>query len=505
MICSKLSHEKAIELYRQVMADNDQPAMKYLCANDLFFLLTVACKRKDVDKPWLYDRCREVEANPDGYLDLWAREHYKSTIITFGLSIQNLLKDPDHTSIGILSHTRPNAKGFLKQIKREFEHNTFLQDLFPDVLYKKPQSESPSWSDDGGLTLKRKTNPKEANVEAWGLVDGQPTGKHFTVLVYDDVVTKESVSTPEQIKKTTEAWELSQNLGAKGGRTRYIGTRYHLYDTYAEIISRQSAIPRVHAATRGGKYPGEPVFLTQDELDKKRRDQGPYTFSCQQLQDPVADKAMGFKEEWLKYYDRLGDTSKWNKYLIVDPASKQKKTSDYTVMEVIALAPDGNYYLLDALRDRLSLTQRAANLFRLHRKHKPLAVGYEEYGAQADREHMQDLMERENYRFNILPLGGAIAKVDRIKGLIPKFEQAQMYMPKTLRFVDYEGRSVDYIEKFKDDEYLAFPVSLHDDMLDCRARILDPMLGAKFPKAQVTQVAESRMRESGAKGLGWMR
>jgi hypothetical protein len=47
----------------------------------------------------------------------------------------------------------------------------------------------------------RQSNPKEATVEAHGLVDGQPTGAHFRLRIYDDVVTLESVTTPEQVKK----------------------------------------------------------------------------------------------------------------------------------------------------------------------------------------------------------------------------------------------------------------------------------------------------------------
>jgi len=191
---------------------------------------------------------------------------------------------------------------------------------------------------------------------------------------------------------------------------------------------------------------------------------------------------MGFKKDWLKFYQTKPTLDEMNIYILVDPASTKKKTSDYTVMEVIGLAPDQNYYLIDAIRDRLSLTERAAKLFEFHRKYRPLKVGYEKYGMQADIEHCKYEMEHQNYRFSITELGGKVGKVDRILCLVPPFEQGRMWMPKTLPVINYEGKHLDYVEMFINDEYDAFPVPMHDDMLDCRARIMDPGLGAQFPE-----------------------
>src|SRR5258707_415226 len=70
-------------------------ARAWLGRNDLFYLLTMILGRRDLVHPWLFDRCREVQASPNGHLDLWAREHNKSSIITFGLTIQDILNDPE--------------------------------------------------------------------------------------------------------------------------------------------------------------------------------------------------------------------------------------------------------------------------------------------------------------------------------------------------------------------------------------------------------------------------
>jgi predicted phage terminase large subunit-like protein len=449
--------------------DDPVPEIRSLCKGDLFYLLCYAMNRQDVDKDWLFERCREVQAEPNGMLDLWSREHYKSTIITFALTVQDILNNPDVT-IGIFSHTRPNAKGFLRQIKREFELNKNLQLWFSDILYENPSKEAVKWSEDDGIIVKRKTNPKEATIEAWGVVDGQPTGKHFSLLVYDDIVTKESVTTPDMIEKTTDALALSYNLGAHGGQRRFIGTRYHFADTYKTIMERGTAEPRIHAATHDGSMTGNPVFLTQEQLTTKRRDMGPYVFSCQMLQNPVADSSQGFKRDWLRYFN--GEYyAGFNWYLLVDAANGKRKGNDYTSIWAVGLGSDGNYYCIPEVRDRINLTERAKRLIDLHRKYKPVQVRYEQYGMQSDITYIETVMAKENYRFDIVEVAGPTSKIDRIKRLVPRFETGKIYLPQSLHVTDYEGKTRDNVHEFVESEYVPFPVPLHDDMLDSLARI----------------------------------
>jgi predicted phage terminase large subunit-like protein len=328
--------------------------------------------------------------------------------------------------------------------------------------------------------VKRSQNPKESTVEAWGLVKGPATGRHFKLIVYDDVVTPESVTTPEMIKKTTDAWRDSLNMVSKEFRIRMIGTRYHAADTYAEIIKAGNVAPRIYPATDDGTFEGNPVFFSRESLAEKRREMGPYIFGCQMLQDPKADAVAGFREEWLRYWEPK-DWGGMNVYILVDPAGEKKKGSDYTVMWVVGLAADLNYYLIDGLRDRLNLTQRARALIRLHRQYRPRAVGYEKYGIQADVEHVRYVQDQENYRFEITELGGSMPKNDRIRRLIPSFEQGRFYIPGHLSFRDAEGSFRNLTEEFIREEFLPFPVAAHDDMLDCLARIVDPDLDAIFP------------------------
>ena len=469
---------------------------------DRFFLLTHLLNRPDAVHPWLYARCREVEQDRDDYIDLWSRGHYKSSIITFAGAIQEILADPD-ISVGIFSHTRPTAKAFLRQIKREFEQNQLLKQVYPDVLWIDPYREAPLWSEESGIVVKRQTNPREATVEAWGLVDGQPTGKHFKLRIYDDVVTRESVTTGEQIVKTTEAWELSLNLSSRPPRQWIIGTRYHFADTYKTILDRGVVRARIYPATDDGTPDGKPVFLSQDEWTRKKQESGPYVTACQMLLNPIAGSEQDLKPEWIRTWEVRPHTL--NVFILCDPADSKDRAACNTAMAVVGLDTAHNKYLLDGACHKMNLKERWEMLKSLHAKWtkepgiQGVYVGYEKYGMQADIQHFQQMMEIENYFFPIEELSwtrdGINSKDDRIRRLVPDLSSWRFFFPydgdetkrqrdvrskgqgylcsSPIKRINQDRKVYDLVKWFIANEYMLFPATTLKDFLDVLSRIYD--------------------------------
>lgn len=496
------------------IADLGLDGEAWLGRNDRFYLLTVLLGRDDAFKPWLYERCREVEADPDGHLDLWAREHYKSTIITFAGVIQEVVRDPEIT-VGIFSHVKAIARDFVGQIKRELESNERLKSVYPDVFWAEPKREAPQWSLDGGLIVKRTSNPKEATIEGHGLVDGMPTGAHFRLLVYDDVVTLESIGTPEQVKKTTAAWELSDNLGARDPETGlirkwHIGTRYSFADTYQDIIDKDVLQLRVYAATDNGLPDGNPVFLTPEAWAAKKSTMGPSILAAQMLLNPAAGNEAMFRKEWLRFLDIRPSTL--NIYILCDPAHSRKKESDNTAFAVIGVDAGLNRYLLDGARHKMGLRERWEMLYGLRRVWSAMPgvqmvkIGYERYGMQSDLEYFEERMLALKDSFPIeelnWPREGPGSKEDRVQRLQPDFQAGKFFLarvcidPETKKLFetanqkrvrdegqayrifspvkrrDHEGNIYSLNAGFLE-EFLTFPFSAKKDLIDAASRLYD--------------------------------
>mgnify|MGYP003587702868 CR=1 FL=1 len=472
-------YERIGDFYRHVQAQGPE-AIQWLVLRDRYFLLTCVLGRKDAANRWCFDRCREVERDTDGFLDLWSRFHYKSTIITLAGAIQEILRDPDVT-IGILSYNKRLAEKFVDQIRRELE-NPVLTGLFPDILWERPPKIN--WSTQNGLIVKRRSNPKEPTVSGSGLVDGQPIGAHFKLRIYDDIVVPASVSSPEQIRKTTEAWELSLALGTSdGGRAWYAGTRYHQADTYSEMIRREAIRERRRLCEDAD---GNPTMMTREALDEIRRTMGPAMYAAQMLQAPAGTGTRTFKDDWWNVCLTAPQRRTMRVAILIDSANAKKKCNDFTTMWAVGWGQDRNHYLLDGVHDRLNLQERTDALFGLVEIWEPEAVFWEQIGAMSDTQHVRYVQDQRGWHFPIVEMHQKVPKHDRIRWLQPTFEAGRLWVPAKMLRRQIDGETRDLMRDLFDDEYAAHPVCRHDDMLDDLANIHHPEVEKRmgFPRRQ---------------------
>ena len=351
------------------------------------------------------------------------------------------------------------------------------------------------------------------SVEEWGLDNGSEymaggllagmTGNRASIILVDDPVSgREDAESDTLRKKTREAYQddLMTRL-IPGGSQIIIQTRWSEADLSGGILPENwngesgllacrdgqnwhvLCLPAIcdRADDPLGRKIGDPLWPEWFKDDHFAKFQGnPRTWSALFQQKPRPSEGADFKLSWLMRY--LSPPRKMNKLILVDPSSgKHKDKGDYTCMWVIGLGEDQNIYVIDCIRDRLNLTERVDALIELHRKHKPLAVRYEQYGLQADIEAVRREQERQQYRFKIDEVGGGASKADRIRRLVPWFEHGKIYLPNLLAYVDTTGAHKDLIKEFIDTEYASFPVGRHDDMLDALARLAEPTLKLPFP------------------------
>lgn len=414
--------------------------MKTLCRIDRVYLsMVLADGGKNLglapilNHDWVYQRCREVERQPDGHLDLWPRSHYKSTIITVHGIVQELLINPSLTVL-VLTYTNRFGYDILGKIKKGLT-NPILVDLFPDVLYSDPAKQAPAggWMQNQ-IFIKGNQRGAFASVAFSSVEGGGKIGHHAQLLVYDDIVVESSVTTKENREKSLKAIEMSAALGSPGqdiNRKQAVGTRYHKNDAYESLMESRQFIPRVYPATKNGQLDGEPVFMSMEEWKKDWLTKSDYVVACQMMQNPILSSDAIFDFKYLLPYNKLKGM---NIFITVDYAVSKKSRSDFTSMAVIGMDENGTKYLLDGVRDKLDLEETWYNLKMLHEKwyeflsafstnQYGVYVSYEKQSANRDIEALEMLMKRDDYYFEIVPYSsGTQSKVDKIKKLIIDFK-----------------------------------------------------------------------------------
>ena len=348
-------------------------------------------------------------------------------------------------------------------------------------------------------------------------VGGSVTGRRADLGIIDDPVKSREDADSESTREKTWEWYKADFFTRlkPGAAIVLIQTRWHEDDLAGKLLKDAedggeqweivSLSMEAEADDPLGRELGEllwPEWFTTEMVDQAKRDSRNWLALYQQK--PRPDGGGVFKREWINFYDQTPADVKasTNRYMLVDAANGKRPTNDYTAIWIVGLGQDGNYYILDMIRDRLNLTERASAVMRLHRLWKPRQVRYERYGLMADIQHLQTVMAKENYRFEVVEVAGQSPKADRIKRLVPLFEGGKVWFPNSIHKTDTEGKTRELVGDFIEYEYLAFPVATHDDMLDALARIAEPDLPLIWPK-QVEEEPDRYKKASHNRRSAW--
>ena len=412
---------------------------------------------------------------PRQRLWLWARGHLKTTLITIAHSIQLVLLNPNIRIL--ISHNKlENAKGVLSQIKWHFTRNRTFRRTYPEFCPKANKDGKIEWGTTEHCTVPNRTRVYgEPTIDTAG-VDTTKTGRHYDYMKKDDIVWEKSVTNEEQLE-ATRTWDsltIPMFDNAEEALQDYIGTRYHFADIYSHLLKTEIKKSIIPAWNDNGEIAWKERY-TKDGLEKIMKDKlmSPYVFYCQYLLQPTDPEHMEFKEEWLIYRE-IPVSEQWTFYVMVDPAGEKKKTSDYTVMVVVGIDEKGKYHLVDGIRDKLYLHERIKKLADLVKKWKPFRVSYERIGMQADLQEIDRLKKEGKFPYitiDEVKLSAKETKNDRIRGLQGIFSSEAITIPKELKFFStYHKELQDFIQAFMY-EFLQFPMSEHDDILDTLSQI----------------------------------
>jgi len=463
-----------------------------------FFFFCLVILDLPVNNPFLLARCYELQDNTNvSSLYLWSRSHWKSTLKTYAHTLWILCRE--NTRIAIFSNSLKIAKPHFSLIKSTIETNKLLKTIWSDRFWSDPKGNRDArWSDDGGLFLKNNTL-KEPSLGYYGLIDSMPTGLHFPRKITDDLVDLNNIGTYYMMEKVKEAYKMADNLGDNHGTIDdVIGTRYLFGDLYEYIqkigLHRVSLIGAEVDELGDPKYDGIPVLLSRAEIEKKKIIQG-HLYYAQMLQTPLQQGSSAFKTDWLKFSDVIPEEGYY--YILGDPASNpefstnMRRKKDFTVLILIKACAGNKIYIVDMLRDRIGLKDKWEQLKIWNKMYDIQCTGYEEYATQKDREYFNMKMEEERFYFKIVPLKGSDkSKEQSILALSEFFMEGKIVLPKSIMRMTKDRGVIDLVTEFVNEEYMKYPLTEFDDMLDALRRFLDEDLDVMYPTGEAIEVQD---------------
>ncbi len=362
----------------------------------------------------------------------------KSTICTVTKSIHLLLKNPNLRQV-IVSKTLKNSQGFLKEIKKHFESNTKLAEIFG--AYYDPARVS-KWDDSEIVVLPKTSNTKESSITCVGF-EGTIVSKHYDVEFSDDLVDEENARTLYMRDKVWSWYyqtldptiEPPDPMVIGRGERHRLGTRFHYDDQYGRwqgdkknpgpLYDHTQIIP---ALDDDGKSPW-PEKHAPEWFEEKRKISGTIIFNAQYQCNTEAMKGEIFQYDDCQTIADDDIPKNLKKYIGVDLAISEDEQADHFAIVVLGVDMAGNYYALDFFDGQLRFNAQTQKIQEFYKKHEPIRVVVEDNAYQKAQLHA---LKDGDKAMRIRGVTTDKDKMTRAWKLTPLFEGQRVFFRKNM-------------------------------------------------------------------------
>lgn len=473
-----------LSLYKEKERRLGKKNLHYLCKNILGY--------EDLtdENGFHGDYCRHLQSEESRFkLELTPRGTLKSTIGTIGLSISEIINDPN-IRILIDSQNFTNSTKFLSEIVGHFRKNEKFIDLYGNYLDK---------GFTGGakeITVSKRTNwRKEPTITCTG-VEVSRTGMHYDIILADDLHDEKNTDNSDQIEKVIRHYKLllslldppKNRIGMRPSRLFIHGTIWHFADLYNWLMAKdrerqqmgrkskfkifkrdsfKGTVEDLMAGKIKKKHLLWPERLTTEYLADQYIEQGPYIFSCQYRLNPIDDENATFKRSWIKIVHPKDLSERLNVYTTVDPMQDEEGT-DFLAAVTVAVDEKWNINIIDCVRMKADEHETVEQLNEIYKKWKPKKIGIEGTAWQKSYVRYVKLLQmQKGYKLPIVTLDKDTTKSKpfRIKGMVPYWKAGlfRIVTDKT-DLSDITGPMASLI-----DELTRYPKTKNDDTIDALA------------------------------------
>ena len=393
------------------------------------------------------------------------------------------------TRVIIASRSASLAEEWMREIDRILRNKDYIA-VFGDLV---PAPKSGIWTATEKVVAGRSRHATHLTFFAVG-IGGQMAGRRADLCLADDVIDQKNAFSDIQRQHASDwFWkELEPVLEPQTGQQIVSATPWGSRDLYSEIISRWGELDdfeflRVPALVGDGDDVKSiwPERFPLEELLRKR-DVAPLEFASQYMCEPIDTTHSFLQEDWLRITTlSQEDISNLVIYFGLDPAWSGTKRADYSAVVVAGVDPRGNRgYILDVVRRQLSPSEFMEVVESMAQRWRPVMINIEDNAAQ---KFIREMYEQES----MLPVHGSKTKgnkTERFKAMSVHFTSGRFVL------AGYYNESGDLkplpeLEPLVY-EWVTFPTSDHDDILDALEKALELAVYGTDPEERVIELPE---------------